>query len=217
MSFCTENWQAVHSIREAIHAHPFVVELGEGTLSQERFIHYLQQDSHYLGMYAQVLSLIAARAPDAAARHEFAGGARVAIEVEQSLHARLTGGAGTGSPSPACLGYGSYLVSLAATRSYAVAVAGILPCFVIYADVGLALAATTKSGNPHAEWIATYADPAFLAATRRVEAIADVAAQSISPAERAGMAEAYRIACRYEWMFWDAAYHQSTWPIDAPA
>ena len=38
-------------------------------------------------------------------------------------------------PSPTCLGYTSYLLSLAQTGGFAELVAGILPCFTVYAEV----------------------------------------------------------------------------------
>jgi thiaminase (transcriptional activator TenA) len=114
------------------------------------------------------------------------------------------------APTPTCTGYTSYLVKLAATRSYEEAIAGLLPCFWIYWDVGEAIAPRAGADNPYASWIATYVDPAFGDATARVRAIVDAAA---TPAAMPAMLHAFETAARYEWMFWDSAWHGHDWPV----
>jgi thiaminase (transcriptional activator TenA) len=64
--FSEEAWQRAAALREAIHRLPFNTELAAGTLAPERFRWYILQDSIYLGEYARVLALVAAKAPDAA-------------------------------------------------------------------------------------------------------------------------------------------------------
>ena len=49
---------------EAQHAHPFVRGIADGTLSEDRFVHYVRQDYVFLIEYARMLALGAARAPD---------------------------------------------------------------------------------------------------------------------------------------------------------
>jgi thiaminase (transcriptional activator TenA) len=213
MSFCEIAWQRIAPIRDAIHEHPFLLGLADGTLPQEVFQHYIIQDSHYLSDFARVLALVSARAPDAAARLEFSDGAKVAVQVEAALHQNFFAEYGvqhTASPTPVCMGYSSYLIKLAVTRSYEEAIAGLLPCFWIYWDVGQAIVPRAGKTNPYASWIATYADPAFGAATARLKAIVDAAA---TPAAQPAMMEAFETAARYEWMFWDSAWQGQNWPV----
>ncbi|MBH1998467.1 MAG: thiaminase II [Sphingomonadaceae bacterium] len=220
MSFCAEIWEDVAPLRQAILAHPFLTELANGTLPQPAFQHYIVQDSHYLAEYARVLAIAAARAPTAAGRMEFSDGAKVAVVVEEGLHQAFFAQFGVSAgmaeaiePSPTCLGYTSYLASLAATRSYEELIAGILPCFWVYWEVGCAIKPRAASPNPYAPWIETYAAPAFGEATDRVRALVDDAAAAATPATRDAMARAFRMATRFEWMFWDSAYRQDGWPI----
>lgn len=42
----------------------------------------------------------------------------------------------------------------------------------------------------------------------------DTLAEAASEATRKDMVYAYLQAARYEWMFWDAAYHSKVWPIN---
>jgi len=55
--------QKVAGIWEAQHQHPFVRGIGDGTLSLERFQFWLRQDYVFLGEYARLLALAAARSP----------------------------------------------------------------------------------------------------------------------------------------------------------
>ena len=54
--------EAAHSVWEAIFAHPFVKELGAGTLSRARFLFFVRQDYLYLQDFARVLCLAGAKA-----------------------------------------------------------------------------------------------------------------------------------------------------------
>jgi thiaminase/transcriptional activator TenA len=220
MSFCDAMWGDVAAIRRAILVQPFLAELATGTLPSDSFQHYMIQDSLYLAEYARVLAIAAARAPTAAGRLEFSDGAKVAVQVagvlHQSFFARFdvtSAMVAASEPSPVCLGYTSYLASLAATRSYEELIAGILPCFWVYWEVGCHIKPRAVSPNPYEAWINTYADPAFGEATGRVRALVDLAASTASPGTVAAMAKAFRTATRYEWMFWDSAYQQIGWPI----
>ncbi|WP_395334990.1 thiaminase II [Novosphingobium sp. BL-8H] len=220
MSFCDTIWEELTPLRRAIMDHPFLTELADGTLQAESFRHYIVQDSLYLAEYARVLALAAARAPSAAGRLEFSDGAKVAVQVEEALHQAFFAQFGVtpemahdSAPSPECLAYTSYLSALAATRSYEELIAGILPCFWIYWEVGCHVKPRAASPNPYAAWIETYAAPSFGEATDRVRALVDAAAEAATPATRAAMATAFRYASRYEWMFWDSAYRRAGWPI----
>ncbi|OYX16534.1 MAG: thiaminase II [Sphingomonadales bacterium 32-67-7] len=221
MSFCDTIWEEVAPLRRAILDHPFLAELANGTLPPESFRHYIVQDSLYLAEYARMLAICAARAPTAAGRLEFSDGAKVAVQVEEALHQSFFAQFGVtpaatqaAEPTPACLGYTGYLASLAATRSYEELIAGVLPCFRVYWEVGCAIKPQAASPNPYAAWIDTYAAPAFGAATDRVRALVDEAAATGSEHSRAAMAHAFRMATRFEWMFWDSAYHRAGWPIE---
>ena len=220
MEFCDDIWAEIMPLRQAILAQPFLQELAQGTLPPESFRHYIVQDSLYLAEYARVLAIAAAAAPTAAGRLEFSDGAKVAVQVEEALHQAFFAQFGVtpnmakvSLPSPACQNYTGYLMTLASTRSYEELIAGILPCFWVYWEVGCAIKPRAVSPNPYAPWIDTYADPGFGEATARVRALVDQAARSAPAPLRTAMAQAFRMATRYEWMFWDSAYRREAWPI----
>src|SRR5713226_9663217 len=125
MRFSEEAWERTAALRAAIHLLPFNTELAAGTLSPERFRCYIMQDAIYLGEYARVLALAAAKAPDAATVQSFGRAAVEAIAVEQALHGRYLAEFGVepaaiaaAEPSPECLAYTSFLLAIAHQRPW---------------------------------------------------------------------------------------------------
>ena len=68
-------------------------------------------------------------------------------------------------------------------------------------------------GNLYADWIKTYSDPAFDAATDKAIAICDQLAEAASEEVRARMTDIFFKASRMEWCFWDAAYTPHPWVV----
>ena len=217
--FSEEAWQCTARLCEAIHALPFNTELADGSLSRERFQHYIVQDALYLGQFSRALAIAAAKAPDTGTLQSFGQSALGAVAVERALHEQYLRAFGvdpaslaTAEPAPDCLAYTSFLIAAAYHGPWEVLVAALLPCFWIYWDVGCAIARKAAPENPYRAWIDTYADERFGEAVQKVIAISDRAAEATTGATRAQMLSAFRRACQYEWLLWDGAYQLRGWP-----
>ena len=220
-TFTKHAWAATAPLRAAIMELPFNRELAAGTLSRERFQHYMIQDALYLEQYSRALVVAAAKAPDADAMQRFAHAAEEALVVERALHGGFfetfgidANQAATAEPSPTCYGYTNFLLSVAHVGSYEELVAAILPCFWIYWDVGNQIAKEAVADNPYQAWIDTYSDPGFGEAVDAVIAITDRAAATSTDARREAMLRAFKRSTQYEWMFWDSAYRLERWPVN---
>ncbi|WP_236541542.1 thiaminase II [Spiractinospora alimapuensis] len=216
MGFCAEVWHATKATRDAMDDLPFVKGLGDGTLPRRKFEYYMTQDALYLRGFGRALAAAASKADHSDEIAFFAKAAHDAIVVESSLHEGNVGAVAEDlQPSPTCNAYTSYVLSLAQTQGYAELVAGVLPCFWVYCDVGdrLMAKAGDLTGHPYADWIATYADEDFAKATEQVKTIADRLADRADDFTVSRMREAFLRATTYEWMFWDAAWREETWPI----
>ncbi len=219
MTFSTELWESIATIRAEIERLPFLQALEDGTLPEDLFNYYMAQDAHYLGSYGRVLAFAAAQAdrPD----ELLFWSSRVAniVSVERELHAAHVSDFAATRPSPSCTAYTSYLFSLTAAGCYPALVAGVLPCFWIYDDVGGRLKDRIGDldGHPYADWIGTYGDPAFTSATEQARSIFDRAAADAGENARERMRQAFTTASHYEWMFWDAAWRREDWPVQAPS
>ena len=221
-AFSADAWDRVQPCFTAIVRHPFVVALGDGTLEQDVFVRYLIDDAHYLIGYARALSLVAARLPDPDGLAALASSASEAVAAERPLHTTFLAGvgvdpdaAGVSEPTPTCRSYVGTLVADAALAPVEVAVAGLLPCFRVYEEVGRHIAAAPHDdgwAHPYRSWIDTYADPAFAASVRAAEMLADRLVAPVPAARVEDMHRAYALSTRYEWMFWDASWRGESWP-----
>ncbi|RGE46159.1 thiaminase II [Comamonas testosteroni] len=218
MSFSQNLWDANKALFQSTLEQPFNQELAAGTLSRERFCHYMIQDAHYLVAYGRALAVTAAKSDNAEGVVQFANAANEAVVVERSLHGGFMRDFGISAEqfaatplTPACHHYTNFLVATAWSAPYPVTVAALLPCFWIYAEVGRDIHARSAQDNPYQAWVDTYASEEFHAAVRGVCATVDRLATDASEATRAAMYAAYRDAARLEWMFWDSAYRLDQW------
>lgn len=220
MSFTADVWQKNAALYETIRTMPFNNELAAGTLSEERFRHYMIQDAHYLIGFSRALAIVAAKADKTDDIVQFAGAAQTCIIVERSLHTDFMeqynvspAAFSAAALSPATHHYTSYILANAWSAAYPVALAGLLPCFWIYAEIGLDIVKRTAKNNPYEPWINTYSGEEFHAAVRGVVVTVDRIAAGASEETRREMRLAYTYAAKLEWMFWDSAYRLEQWRV----
>jgi thiaminase (transcriptional activator TenA) len=215
MSFSLDAWEAIAPIRKAIDELPFLRGMEDGALPHDYFVYYLAQDALYLADYGRVLAAAASQTTNADELLFWTHSANMTVLVERELHARHVVDFAATTRSPTCTAYTSYLLSLAGAGLYPALAAGILPCFWIYEDVGRRLKERVGdlTGHPYADWISTYGDADFAASTEQARQILDRCAAQADPSTVERMHQAFTTASRYEWMFWDAAWRQETWPV----
>ncbi|MEZ7664825.1 bifunctional hydroxymethylpyrimidine kinase/phosphomethylpyrimidine kinase [Rothia mucilaginosa] len=186
---------------------PFVRALGDGTLDEDLFAFYLDQDALYLRDYSRALATLSARADTAEAQVHWAAGAHEAIAAESQLHEGwLANRARLGGPSPITMGYTNFLRASAAGDDYVVGAAAILPCYWLYEEVGAVLSSQNHADHPYAEWLSMYGGDEFAADVARSLAEVERAFEAASPAQRVRAARAYLSACVYEREFFDQAH-----------
>ena len=220
MTFSESAWMRVRPWFDAIQVHPFVAALSAGTLASDVFARYLLDDAHYLVGFARALAVLATRAPSPEMMELLARLAAETIASERALHRAFLvprgldpDAPGAAEPSPTCRAYVGAVLADASFAPLEIGVAGVLPCFRVYAEVGRILLGTRPAADhPYRQWIDTYADPAFHDAVHQMEAAADVLARDASAGRVEAMLDAYERATRFEWMFWDAAWHGERWP-----
>ena len=220
MSFCDDIEARTLEMRQAILSHPFVTGVGDGTLSLERFMHYVTQDYAYLIEYSRVLALASARATDLETMGWFARLLDETLNVEMDLHRSYCAEFGiteaeleSTEAAPTTIGYTSYLLQVAHQGSFAELVAALLPCQWGYWEIGTHLA---EQGEPadaplYCAWIQMYTAPEFADLARAVRDLCDRIAETAGPAERERMAQAYITSLRFENLFWDMSYNLELW------
>jgi thiaminase/transcriptional activator TenA len=220
LSFTERCWREIEPLRRAILEHPFLLGLVDGTLPEDRFRAYIIQDSLYLLSYARTLSALAARAPSPADTAFLASCAAEAIAVEQALHAELldllaltSEEVQTATPGPTTLAYTSFMSATVQSETFLVGVGSVLPCFWIYAEVGNELARRGSDHVVYRRWIETYGGDEYAGIVAQAIELADRAANGIGAAEEARARHVFSLTSRYEWMFWEAAWREESWPL----
>ncbi len=218
MTFSNQAWLNIQPYFEKITTMDFIQELMKGTLSEERFLFYLYQDSAYLSDYGKILASISSRLYEDEYRLQFMSFALGTIEVEKALHSsyfkELKLSEKQFEISPSCMLYTSYLHKLISIEPIEVAMAGVLPCFRVYQEVGDFITKNHKSNdNPFQQWIDTYGDINFTKAVRDAEAICDQYAKNTTDDIRKKMFEAYEYSTKMEFLFWDSAYELEKWKL----
>lgn len=178
--------------------HPTVEGIARGDLAEEVFRSWLEQDYLFLHDYVRVFARLAWQAPD---RHlgDLVELAHATYFEELSLHRALAAEFGAdlegAVKGPACEAYTGFLLESAAT--YGEGLAALYPCMWGYTALGQILAENPPAEPRYNRWVTQYADPGFLALTRRIAEMIDQAAPDPARAQ-ALFAE----GMRHELAFW---------------
>jgi thiaminase/transcriptional activator TenA len=84
-----------------------------------------------------------------------------------------------------------------------------------YSDIGQRLAAQgVPASQPlYGDWIRMYAAPEFGELAAWLRDLLERLAGHATPAVQARLTRLFVDSCRYEYLFWEMAYHQETWPV----
>jgi thiaminase/transcriptional activator TenA len=213
-------WAEIEPVYDAILDHPFIKGLATGELSVDSFVQFISQDTHYLQDYVRTLLALAAKAPDFAATKMLTTHAAAAAAAETGLHAELMTDLGRDPAEllafdarPTTRAYTSFMLATVFTGSFADGLTAIIPCFWIYAEVGQHLKQAGSPNPVYQRWIDSYGSDDYLREVLLALELTDQVGLGLAPAAEATARQHFRTAARYEWMFWDAAYRQETWPV----
>ena len=213
-------WAEIEPVYAAILDHPFIKGLASGELSVDSFVQFISQDTHYLQDYVRTLLALAAKAPDFAATKMLTTHAAAAAAAETGLHAELMTDLGRDPAEllafdarPTTRAYTSFMLATVFTGSFADGLTAVMPCFWIYAEVGQHLKQAGSPNPVYQRWIDSYGSDDYLREVLLALELTDRVGLSLAPAAEAAARQHFRTAARYEWMFWDAAYRQETWPV----
>ena len=213
-TWTAEMWEESLPIYESILEQPFIRELADGSLSQERFSRYIAQDEIYLSNYGKQMEAFAELLDDADEKAMFKAFAEAGMESEKAMHQLLIDRCGIDcdvQPSPVTLAYGEHSRKAIESGVKEIALAALLPCMWIYNRVGLDILDTARKkncldGNPYKEWILEYGNEEYCAGVRGVLEMADRWAARADADTRKAMKTVYLEAARYEYDFWDYGY-----------
>ena len=196
--------------------HPFVQGLGDGTLPEAAFRHYLIQDFLFLIQFARAYGLAAYKADTLAEIRAASDGLKALVEVEMDLHRAYCADWGldeaaleAAEADGATLAYTSYVLERGLAGDLLELRVALAPCVVGYGEIGARLRAdpaTRTDGNPYASWIEMYAGGEYQEFMRsEVSALDALAARRGGSARFEQLSATFRAATRLEAAFWQAS------------
>jgi thiaminase (transcriptional activator TenA) len=222
MRFTEELQKRAVALRERVFQHPFVSGIGDGTLPVAAFRYYMCQDYVFLIDYSRVLALAVAKAQELEVMGRFATLLHETLHTEMALHRSFAAQFGlrlqdleATQASPTTRAYTQHLLTVAYSNSLTAIATAVLPCMWDYSDIGQRLAA---QGLPptqplYGQWIQAYAAPEFGALAMWLRHLLDGLTAHLAAPDKAPLIRLFLESCRYEYMFWDMAYRQETWPL----
>lgn len=209
MQLTARLWQKISPYFHTIMSHPFIVELANGTLRQERFEFYIKQDVIYLMGLTKVFSLVAHRAVESRIKEQFVRYASDAEATAYALEKNFLGGeiiAPSISATSACAEYSQHLLQTVTSASFEESVAALLPCFWIYREVAQKLAKMAGAENRYLPWIALNAQPDYTAMADEVITLANEIVREGTQKKIRLMEVTCATSAHFEVRFWDEAY-----------
>lgn len=193
--------------------HDFVRQLGNGTLPEASFKHYLIQDYLFLIQFARAYALAVYKAEDLAVMRQFSATVHAILDLEMSLHIDFCKGWGlseqdiTAQPEArACVTYTRYVLDRGVQGDVVDLQVALMPCMVGYAEIANRLMASSDTrleGNPYRAWIEMYASAEFQdVAKAEIDLLEKTAATRGGEARIESLTETFAMASRLEADFW---------------
>lgn len=221
--FSERLWNKVEPIWESYLVHPFVKGIGEGTLDQEKFIHYMKQDYIYLIEYSRIFGIGSSKSNDLDTMTVFANLLHGTLNFEMDLHREyakkfdITPEELANTEASATMtAYTSYMLNKSQLGGVENAVASVLACAWSYNFIGREMAKWPGALEHefYGDWVKIYS-------SREFTKIADDCIDLINRIT-AGKPEHELLALEeivvktsyFEYMFWDMAENVEMWPLE---
>jgi thiaminase/transcriptional activator TenA len=204
-SACAEDWRGYVE-------HAFVRGVGDGSLPEASFRHYLIQDYLFLIHFTRAYGMAAFKAETLEDMREAVATAQMLVETEMRMHVRFCAGWGVSeaemAATPEAVGtmaYTRFVLAKGLQGDLLDLKAALAPCVIGYGEIGTHLGRRVGPGNPYRAWIDMYAGDEYqevaAAAARQLDRLG---AERLTEARWPALAETFRQATRLEAAFWQA-------------
>ena len=217
MSLTEDLRQSVGPLWEKTTGHPFVIELGDGTLPQQKFNVYFQQDHLFLKDWIALMCSGVVKAPDFSTARPLAAFIHLALQGEEGLFQQYFKDKGLTQDDIAALkhlltsfAYGSFLRRVASEGDFLEIVTALLGIEWPYLDWGKKLASEGKrpQNKYYQAWIDIHACKELDDFVTWMRGVLDAA----TVPDVARLKEIFLTTLRYEYLFWEMAYTGESWP-----
>lgn len=202
---CADDWRAYVE-------HPFVRAMGDGTLPEEAFRHYLKQDYLFLVHFARAWGLAVYKSRDIFELRQGLEILKAIVDVEMGLHVSWCAEWGISETelaqlqeSRATMAYTRYVLDAGASGDLTDLHVALAPCVIGYGEIAAWLLRQPflkREGNPYMRWIGMYAGDDFMSAAAAEREWLNARLAGVTPERFAQLARIFRDATRLEADFW---------------
>lgn len=216
MKFTDILFKDVRELWEKYLEHPFVKEIGEGTLEKEKFKNYLVQDYLYLKEYAKVFAMGLVKAESLSDMNLYYGSIKGILEDETEVHTNYLKYFGIDQDKVfdnrkemTTESYTSYMLGIGLKGDLKEIAMTILPCAWSYQFIGRSLYEKHKDtldNNFYKPWIEEYSSVEFEEGSEVWKNHINDLCKDISEKEAENLRDIFMKSSLYEMDFWDMAY-----------
>lgn len=217
MSLTDRLYAVAKPIWEGYLEQPFVKELGEGTLREDRFRFYMVQDYRYLLQYAKVFAMGVVKTEDEALMTRFSYMVHDTLDGEMNIHKAYMSRLGITEQEVATTksaltnqSYTSYMLDEAYKGGPLEILVAVLSCAWSYQMIGEHHQHVPGAlEHPlYGEWVRGYCSKEYCETTQEIIDLVNELGKDISAEREAHLKEIFENCSRYEAMFWDMAYEE---------
>jgi thiaminase/transcriptional activator TenA len=201
-------------IWQKIYVHPFVKELFEGTLPEQKFRFYILQDYNYLVSSIKNFSILATRAKNERnmkelieiahieAKGEFEGYKNFLRKMNLTIEE-----AENQEQIQTSISYTSFLLSTSSLQLFEEGITATLPCYWSYAEIAKfnKKKLIENKNELYKEWAFYYLEEDYINLVNKIKKLVDEI-ESDFPYEK--LKHVFITSSKYEYMFWDSVYNE---------
>ena len=217
MTICERLHDSAKDIWDGYYTHPFITEMGEGTLDIEKFRYYMIQDYLYLFEYVKLFALGVVKGGDnEELMRSFSKSIFVILDEELSIHRSYMEDLGITlaeiQGTKRALdnaSYTSYMLAQGEVGGSPEILAAILACAWSYGLIGQSIVKRWPQSVDHpffGPWVKGYSSDGYQAGNERIFAFTEQVCKDLPEDRIVKLCEIFRNCSRYEAMFWDLAY-----------
>lgn len=217
MSFSRGLKNKALTVWEKGYNHPFVQELGKGTLDKDKFKYYLLQDYKYLLSYAKVFALATVKSDTEDLMAKFTAAQNGILNTEMNLHRTYMSSFGVSKdeidsvmPSLFNRTYTANMLATGQTGDLAEIMAVVLPCAWTYADYATRLKhdySKVLEQNYYKSWIDNYSGKDFAESFDWFFDDLDELCKWRSDKQLQKIENIFISSVEFEYLFWDMSYN----------
>ncbi len=208
MNFCNQLWEENQDIIQKIVSMDFIQDMFEGSLADEKFYYYIEQDIHYLNDYARANAYLMAKSENTEQLKFFLESTDASFKEQERVHGHYTvqpAYSQKNTLTPAFKNYSNFILYNTASKALPVGYASIMACPWLYVYLGEYFSAKKFDNTKYQYWFEANCTIEVQDWLQKQKQYLENFAQDY-PSYQEEMKKLFREALFLEYNFWNDAY-----------